>query len=70
MTDETNPTPHQYKGVMVSSTFQDSRPHRARLMDALRKEKLFAIGMEDYVASPGDDVISSSLKMVHEASAW
>ncbi|HEX6183377.1 MAG TPA: DUF4062 domain-containing protein [Pyrinomonadaceae bacterium] len=55
---------------MVSSTFQDLQLHRARLMDALRKEKLFAIGMEDYVPVPGDDVISSSLNMVREASAY
>jgi hypothetical protein len=55
---------------MVSSTFQDLQPHRARLMDALRKEKLFAIGMEDYVPVPGDDVISSSLNMVRESSAY
>ncbi|MFL6255777.1 MAG: DUF4062 domain-containing protein [Pyrinomonadaceae bacterium] len=70
MADETIPTPHLYQGVMVSSTFQDLQAHRARLLDALQKEKLFAIGMEDYVPVPGDDVLSSSLKMVREASAY
>jgi hypothetical protein len=55
---------------MVSGTFQDLQTHRARLMTALQKEKLFTIGMEGYVPVPGDDVISSSLNMVREASAY
>ncbi|HEV7893609.1 MAG TPA: DUF4062 domain-containing protein [Pyrinomonadaceae bacterium] len=70
MPNETTPTPLLYKGVMVSSTFLDLRSHRAQLMEALRKEKLFAVGMEEYIPNPGDDVISSSLKMVGEASAY
>lgn len=55
---------------MVSSTFKDLEEHRAALMDALRKEELFAIGMEEYVPSPEDDVISSSLNMVRKGSAY
>lgn len=70
MPNETDPAPLQYKGVMISSTFSDLEQHRAELMKALRKEKLFAIGMEEYVPRPGDDVISSSLDMVREGSAY
>ena len=62
--------PASFKGVMVSSTFTDLEQHRAALMKALRKEKLVAIGMEDYVVKPDDDVISSSLDMVRESSAY
>lgn len=62
--------PRQYLGVMVSSTFTDLEQHRAALMKALRKEELFAIGMEEYVPIPGDDVISSSRNMVRKGSAY
>lgn len=63
-------SPHQYKGVMVSSTFNDLERHRAILMEALRKEELFAIGMEEYIPTPADDVISSSLTMIRKSSAY
>lgn len=62
--------PRQYLGVMVSSTFKDLEQHRAALLDALRKEELFAIGMEDYVPVPGEDVIDSSLNMVRKGAAY
>ena len=70
MVAESVHVPANYKGVMVSSTFTDLEEHRAELMKALRKEELFAIGMEEYVSSPGDDVISSSLNMVQRGSAY
>jgi hypothetical protein len=70
MVGKRRPAPRQYQGVMVSSTFTDLQEHRTALMEALRKEKLFAIGMEEYVPIPGDDVISSSLNMVREGSAY
>ena len=70
MAKENTPSPASYKGVMVSSTFTDLELHRAELMKALRREKLVAIGMEDYVVQPDDDVISSSLNMVRESSAY
>ena len=70
MPDTTSHQPRQYLGVMVSSTFKDLEKHRAALLDALRKEELFAIGMEDYVPVPGDDVISSSLNMVNKGAAY
>ena len=70
MTDESSPHPASYKGVMVSSTFTDLIQHRNELMKALRKEELFARGMEEYVPSPDDDVISSSLNMVAKGSAY
>ncbi len=63
-------TARKYDGVMVSSTFTDLREHRKALMDALRKQELFAIGMEDYVTGPDDTVISSSLDMVRKGSAY
>lgn len=70
MPKENHPTPSKYHGVMVSSTFTDLKHHRAALMEALRKEELFAIGMEEYIPIPGDDVISSSLNMVRKGSAY
>ncbi len=62
--------PRQYQGVMVSSTFKDLKEHREALMAALRREELFAIGMEEYVPVPDDDLISSSLNMVRKGSAY
>lgn len=70
MSNEKIFSPVQYKGVMVSSTFADLETHRQELMKALRKEELVAIGMEDYVPVPGDDIISSSLGMVRKGSAY
>jgi tetratricopeptide (TPR) repeat protein len=55
---------------MVSSTFLDLEKHRAELIKALQKEKIFGVGMENYVVNPADDVISSSLEMVRESSAY
>lgn len=60
----------KHDGVMVSSTFVDLEQHRAALMDALRKQTLFSESMEDYVARPDDDVISSSLRMVRDSRAY
>ncbi|MBT4863736.1 MAG: DUF4062 domain-containing protein, partial [Planctomycetaceae bacterium] len=54
MAPETNPAPTNFKGVMVSSTFKDLEQHRAELNNALRKEDLVAVGMEDYVVKPDD----------------
>ena len=70
MAKENIHTPASYQGVMVSSTFTDLKEHRAELMKALRKEELFPIGMEDYVPTPDDDLISSSLNMVRKGSAY
>ncbi|MHC4234754.1 MAG: DUF4062 domain-containing protein, partial [Planctomycetota bacterium] len=70
MAEEGVHAPATYKGVMVSSTFTDLEQHRAALMTALRREELFAIGMEEYVPTPEDDVISSSLNMVRKGSAY
>jgi uncharacterized protein DUF4062 len=70
MTEEGIHTPALHEGVMVSSTFLDLKKHRLALMEALRKEDLFAVGMEDYVPDLDDDVISSSLNMVRRSSAY
>ena len=47
------------KGVMVSSTFKDLEEHRAELIKALHRQKLFAIEIEDRSSKPDDDVIPS-----------
>jgi predicted ATP-binding protein involved in virulence len=70
MVENNIPAPANFKGVMVSSTFTDLKEHRDELMKALRKEEIFAIGMEDYVPTPKDDVISSSINMVGKGSAY
>lgn len=70
MAKDNTPAPTKFDGVMVSSTFTDLEQHRAALMKALVREELFGIGMEDYVPTPDDDVISSSLNMVRKGSAY
>ncbi|NQZ06557.1 MAG: DUF4062 domain-containing protein [Algicola sp.] len=70
MADKNAHSPKSYDGVMVSSTFADLQVHREVLMTALRKQEMFAIGMEDYVTIPDDDVISSSLNMVRKSRAY
>lgn len=70
MVEDNITAPANYKGIMVSSTFKGLERHRAALMTALRKEELFAIGMEDDVPTPEGDLISSSLKMVRKGSAY
>jgi len=70
MTDETKKAPRSYQGVMISGTFDDLKGHRDVLIEALKKEELFPIEMGSYVAVAGDGVISSSLEMVHKASAY
>ncbi|NQZ09619.1 MAG: DUF4062 domain-containing protein, partial [Algicola sp.] len=62
--------PKRYDGVMVSSTFDDLQLHRKILADALHKQELLAINMENYVVNPDDDVIASSLTMVDKSSAY
>jgi hypothetical protein len=62
--------PRAYKGVMVSSTFNDLEKHRDVVTDALRAHELFAIDMKDHLADPDDDEISVSLKMVQKAAAY
>ncbi len=70
MASENQPFPARYPGVMVSSTFQDLKEHRAVLISTLKKHELFTIGMEDHVPHPNDDVLSSSLQMVRDGSAY
>jgi hypothetical protein len=70
MNHSESPNPPLYSGVMVSSTFTDLEKHRSALLKALQKEKMLPIGMENYVVSPEHDVISSSLDMVKQGSAY
>jgi tetratricopeptide (TPR) repeat protein len=70
MTKKENPVPAKFIGVMVSSTFDDLKEHRTVLEEALKKERLFPIGMEWYVLAHEHDLIASSLEMVRDASAY
>ena len=69
MVDDNFPTPVQYKGVMVSSTFTDLVKHRDALIKAIDGQKLKSVAMEHDSAKPVGDVIDSSLQMVRDASA-
>ncbi|MBL4659088.1 MAG: DUF4062 domain-containing protein [Alcanivoracaceae bacterium] len=62
--------PRNYAGVMVSSTYKDLEKHRSILLDVLIKQQVHGIGMEHYVVDASDDVVSSSLKMVDDCSAY
>src|SRR5689334_16770398 len=63
------PTPLQYKGVMISSTFTDLEAHRSVLIKAIKGHGLTDVGMENDSAK-AIDVIDSSLRMVADASAY
>jgi len=67
---DTNPAPRLFRGVMISSTFNDLKEHRAALIAALKGEGLTDIAMENDTAKPDVDVIGSSLRMVGDASAY
>jgi hypothetical protein len=70
MSDDELSARRLFHGVMISSTFNDLRRHREALMEALRRQKLHPIVMEEYELIPDDDVLSSSLRMVAEGSAY
>jgi hypothetical protein len=57
----------RYLGVMASSTFRDLKDHRAALREATTRAGFYPVGMENDTAE-GEDVITSSLGMVQEAS--
>jgi Domain of unknown function (DUF4062) len=62
--------PHQYPGVMVSSTFSDLKQHRAALMRAIEAQGLHTVAMEHDAALPDGTVIDSSLRKVRDATAY
>ncbi|MDX8030082.1 DUF4062 domain-containing protein [Lentzea sp. BCCO 10_0856] len=62
-------TPRQYFGVVVSSTYEDLREHRAALMSAIQGQQLHAVAMESDSARP-ITVIESSLQKVRDAAAY
>ena len=65
------PTPLQYKGVMISSTFEDLEEHRSALIKAIKRQGLTDVGMENDDSARADvDVIDSSLGMVANGSAY
>lgn len=69
MLNDNYPTPRQYPGVMVSSTFTDLEQHRIALVEAINGQELHEIAMENCSAKP-IDVIDSSLQMVRDGSAY
>jgi hypothetical protein len=69
MLNDNHPTPRQYPGIMVSSTFTDLEQHRIALIKAINSQGLHEIAMENDSAKP-IDVIDSSLQMVRDGSAY
>ncbi|MBV9759398.1 MAG: DUF4062 domain-containing protein [Acidobacteriaceae bacterium] len=59
-----------FRGVAVSSTFEDLKEHRAALIRAIEAEDLKPVAMENDSAKPGVNVIESSLEMIEKASAY
>jgi len=44
---DTNPAPRQYHGVMISSTGTDLKEHRAVLVEAIKRQGLTDVAMEN-----------------------
>ena len=63
-------SPSLFPGVMISGTFGDILQHRKILREALERSGLHPVDMQNYVVDADDDVISSSLDMVQEGSAY
>jgi hypothetical protein len=70
MTSENRPSPIQYQGVMVSSTFEDLSEHRSALIKAIKGQGLTDVAMENDSAKAGVDLIDSSLQMVRDSAAY
>jgi hypothetical protein len=64
------PSPRQFRGVTISSTFEDLKEHRDALIDILTGQGLFPLAMEHDSARPGPDVIDSSLQKVRDGAAY
>ncbi|MGV3618118.1 MAG: DUF4062 domain-containing protein [Fimbriimonas sp.] len=62
--------PPLYHGVMISSTFKDLIDHRAALSQALGKQELHPIWMEQSVPRVDENVNTASLRMVRNSSAY
>jgi len=70
MSADENVPPATFDGVMISGTFGDLVEHRKALRFALQRLELVPVDMQNYVTSPSDDVISSSLEMVRKGAAY
>ncbi|HEV7668758.1 MAG TPA: DUF4062 domain-containing protein [Thermoanaerobaculia bacterium] len=70
MTNETNPAPRAYQGVMISSTFTDLEQHRQALIRAIKAQGLTDVAMENDSAKSDIDVLDSSLQMVRDSAAY
>ena len=55
---------------MISSTGTDLKEHRAVLVEAIKRQGLTDVAMENDSAKPDVDVVDSSLRMVRDASAY
>jgi tetratricopeptide (TPR) repeat protein len=62
--------PQRYLGVIISSTFQDLKGHRAALVRAVEGQGLHAVAMENDAALPAGTVVSSSMDKVRAAAAY
>jgi hypothetical protein len=62
--------PRPVPQVMVSSTFNDLKEHRAAIIQAINKHKLHPNVMEHDDAKLSHDVIDSSLQMVRDSAAY
>lgn len=60
----------RYAGVMISSTFQDLKGHRAALIDAVERHGMHAVAMEQDAALPVGTVLDASLRKVRDAEAY
>jgi len=70
MMTNNRPSPVQYQGVMVSSTFVDLSEHRSALIKAIKGQGLTDVAMENDSAKAGVDIIDSSLQMVRDSAAY
>ena len=55
---------------MVSSTFTDLVAHRQAVIEAIKRQGLIDIAMENVGASADADVIRSSLEMVRDGAGY
>jgi hypothetical protein len=68
--DDQQLIPPLYHGVMVSSTFKDLERHRAALIKTIDGQDLKSVVMGNDSARLDGDLIDSSIRMVHQSSAY
>lgn len=70
MPDTKSDEPKDFKAIMLSSTFNDLKEHRARVIEAIQKLGYAPRVMEFSGAQAEADVIDTSLAMVRDAFAY